>query len=166
MVWNEQRVTRETLRSTLAIGILAALLVFWGLHSRIVNTIQTNLNGIVVVVFVDYLSVLLIVFWGGYLLLTAISISPWEERSGIFDPIFEACRTTALMLYWLGSFTTMGLGTYFFVIFAYIDLIGLRSNQRIGLAFFALAGLIALVVFRKEIRRRLRKRRPRPSYIR
>lgn len=161
--YTEFELKREEVRGIFTIGVIAAIIGYWQFYSHIVSALEKTTNGALILVTIDYVFIVLLVFWGLYILLTALSLSPSNSPSQ-FDSLFRALKMDALLFYWVGSFVTVALFAFFlFFIAAYF--ISTLTEQEFG-GLVATVGLVEflLVMFRARIERWLKELEGRQRY--
>jgi hypothetical protein len=106
--WTREELQREEVRGIFALGVLAVIVSYWQLYSEIEEHLGASTYGGLTIDGFDYLSDYLLLFWGMYVLLTAVSMT--DQRSPAFAAIFATLKNIASTMFWFGSVSTIGIG--------------------------------------------------------
>ena len=121
--YSEEELKREEVRGLFAIGVIASIIAYWQLYPHITKILVRSVNGALVLITADTVFIILLWFWGLYILLTAVSMKTWPKKSA-FDVVFDSMKSSALLMYWIGSFVTFGMGALLAVLL--LGFIGFR----------------------------------------
>jgi hypothetical protein len=142
-VWTEKDIRLEELRGVFAIGMIATLVAYWELHSKVLAFYANSLPGYFAVWGLNYVSIILMLLWGLYILLTAASMS---FSTGKFDTVFRMLRSIGEASFFFGTILALIFGSFFFAISAMIQTISIWTGYPVTFYYSLGLGYLSLVI--------------------
>lgn len=122
------------------------LLVYWQFHAQIASIVETSSSGTtggLIILTMNIVSVVLLLFWGGYIMLMAMSISTSTKRSQ-FDHLLNTLKDSGRTLFWFGSLVTFCYAVLLVVSISVLDVLQMTTVP--GWFQTAAIGLLTAIV--------------------
>jgi hypothetical protein len=139
-VWNDEELRREEVRGIFALGVLATILGYLAYSKGFSH--PTDIYSQVLYVFLQPFAIVILVLWGGYVLLTAMSLTGWNPTTDR-DQLRAAFRFGGWLLFYSGSVVTILFGVFVGIsLLAFAEIIGsLQIRVAVNLVIVLVIGL-------------------------
>jgi hypothetical protein len=143
-VWTDEELRREEVRGIFALGVLATILGYLTYSKGL--SYPTGIFSQILYVFLQPFAIIIFVLWGGYVLLTAISMSGTNLARDV-DSLKKGLKAGARLVFYMGSILTLVLGIFLVVM---LDVFGLTTgsiHQKIPFIFATILVVIIAAVY-------------------